>query len=37
VVVKNGGHGFMSMGGTISPTRTEITKTVADFLDKYLK
>jgi acetyl esterase/lipase len=37
VMVKNAGHGFSPSGGLISPSRTEITKTVADFFDKYFK
>jgi len=37
VIVKNAGHGFAPAGGTIDPSRMEITKMVADFFDKYLK
>jgi dipeptidyl aminopeptidase/acylaminoacyl peptidase len=37
VVVKNAGHGFIQTGGVMSPTRSEITNTVAGFFDKYLK
>jgi acetyl esterase/lipase len=37
VVVKNAGHSFTPTGGSISPTRIEITTMVADFFDKYLK
>jgi acetyl esterase/lipase len=37
VIVKNAGHGFVPAGGVISPSRSEITNTVADFFDKYLK
>jgi hypothetical protein len=37
VIVKNANHGFISLGGSISPTRKEITTMVADFFDKYLK
>jgi dipeptidyl aminopeptidase/acylaminoacyl peptidase len=36
-IVENAGHGFMPAGGTIDPSRTEITKMVADFFDKHLK
>jgi len=37
VIVKNGGHGFNPVGGAISPNRSEITGTIADFFEKYLK
>ena len=37
VMVKNAGHGFASAGGSISPSRAEITKLVADFFDTHLK
>ncbi len=37
VEVKNGGHGFAPTGGSISPTRAEITNMVADFFDKHVK
>jgi acetyl esterase/lipase len=37
VVVKNGEHGFTPAGGTLSPTRIEITQAVADFFESYLK
>lgn len=37
VVVKNAGHGFTPSGGTMSPSRVELTKMIADFFDKYLK
>jgi len=36
-IVENAGHGFAPAGGTIDPSRTTITKMVADFFDKYLK
>ncbi|OGN92650.1 MAG: hypothetical protein A2Z75_08305 [Chloroflexi bacterium RBG_13_50_10] len=36
-IVKNAGHGFAPAGGTIDPSRTAITKIVADFFDKHLK
>ncbi len=36
-IVKNAGHGFAPAGGTIDPSRTEITNIVADFFDKHLK
>ena len=36
-IVKNAGHGFAPAGGTIDPSRTAITKMVADFFDHYLK
>jgi acetyl esterase/lipase len=37
VVVKNGGHGFTPTGGPISPSRSEITKMIANFFDRCLK
>jgi len=37
VVVKNAGHGFIPSGGTMSPSRSEITTLVADFFEEYLK
>jgi acetyl esterase/lipase len=37
VIVKNSEHGFRLSGGEMSPTRIEITNTIADFFDKYLK
>jgi acetyl esterase/lipase len=37
MVVKNGDHGFGPVGGPISPTRTDITATVADFFEIHLK
>ncbi len=37
VIVKNAGHGFVPMGGPISPSRQELTKMIADFFDQYLK
>lgn len=37
VQVKNAGHGFVSQGGAISPSRTEISKMVGDFFDNHLK
>ncbi|HXF04639.1 MAG TPA: alpha/beta hydrolase fold domain-containing protein [Blastocatellia bacterium] len=37
VMVKNAGHGFVPMGGPISPTRDELTRMIADFFDRYLK
>lgn len=37
VVVKNGDHGFGPAGGEISPSRTEITATAADFFESHLK
>jgi acetyl esterase/lipase len=37
VIVKNAGHGFMPVGGAISPSRAELTKMLADFFDTYLK
>lgn len=36
-MVENAGHGFAPAGGTIDPSRTEITGLVADFFDQYLK
>jgi len=37
VVVKNGGHGFMSVGSQISPTRSELTQMILDFFEKHLR
>ena len=37
IMVKNAGHGFLGVGGVISPTRHEITREVGDFFDSYLK
>ena len=37
VIVENAGHGFAPAGGIIDPSRTEITKMVGDFFDRYLK
>lgn len=37
IVVENSGHSFTSVGGNITPTRAEITNTIADFFDQYLK
>ncbi len=37
VVVQNAGHSFSRAGGTISPSRAEITRMVADFFDQQLK
>jgi len=37
VVVKNGGHGFMAVGGRMTPDWREIIYTIADFFDKHLK
>ncbi len=37
VMVKNAGHGFMPVGGSISPSRAELTHMVGDFFDRYLK
>ncbi len=37
VVVKNGDHGLGDVGGPISPTRNEISATVADFFESHLK
>jgi acetyl esterase/lipase len=36
-IVENAGHGFAPAGGTIDPSRIEITGLVADFFDQYLK
>ena len=36
-IVENAGHGFTPTGGTIDPSRTEITGLAADFFDQYLK
>src|SRR4030042_3754619 len=37
VIVNGAGHGFVSIGDQPKPSRSEITKMVADFFDKYLK
>lgn len=37
VIVRNGGHGFIPVGGPISPNHEEIVKMVGDFFDKYLR
>ncbi len=37
VMVKNAGHGFGAVGGTINPSRAEITQIMLQFLDKHLK
>jgi acetyl esterase/lipase len=37
VIVTNAGHGFEAVGGTMSPTRKEITRIMVDFFDKHLK
>lgn len=37
VIVNNAGHSFIPGGGTISPTRTEITAMVADYFERHLK
>lgn len=37
VMVGNAGHTLVPVGGPISPTRAEITQTIADFFDTYLK
>ena len=37
IIVKNGGHGLMPVGGLITPARAEITKIIANFFDRYLK
>lgn len=37
IMVANAGHGFTPVGGSISPSRGEITKTMADFFDVHLK
>lgn len=37
LVVKNCGHNFIPVSGSISPSRSEITNIVGDFLDHYLK
>ena len=37
VVVKNADHSFQPVDGTMSPTRAELTKMIADFFDQYLK
>jgi acetyl esterase/lipase len=37
VMVQNAGHGFTPVGGPISPSRSELTKMIADFFDQHLK
>ena len=37
VVVKNAGHGFQPVGGTVSPSPSELSTMTADFFDRYLK
>jgi acetyl esterase/lipase len=37
VIVKNAGHGFTPEGGTISPSRIELTKMIGDFFDNYMR
>lgn len=37
VMVKNAGHGLTDTGGPISPTREELTQTIANFFDSVLK
>lgn len=37
VIVKNAGHGFTPEGGAISPSRTELSKMIADFFDQHLR
>ncbi|MCX7839304.1 MAG: alpha/beta hydrolase fold domain-containing protein [Anaerolineae bacterium] len=37
VIVKNAGHGFTPSDGTMSPSRAELTKMIADFFDQHLK
>jgi acetyl esterase/lipase len=37
VMVKNAGHSFVPTGGPISPSRSEITRIVGDFFDRYLR
>ncbi len=36
-VVQNSGHNFNPIGGSISPSRSEITTAIGDFFDQYLK
>jgi acetyl esterase/lipase len=37
VMVNGSGHGFVSIGSQPNPSRSEVTKMVADFFDKYIK
>jgi acetyl esterase/lipase len=37
VIVKGASHSFVAIGTKLNPSRSEITKMVADFFDKYLK
>jgi acetyl esterase/lipase len=37
VIVKNSGHSFIPIGGTLSPSRAELTKMITDFFDQKLR
>jgi len=37
VIVKNAGHSFRPTGGAMSPSRSEISKMIGDFFDKWLR
>lgn len=37
LIVKNSGHVFTPIGGAICPTRTQITDSIVNFFDQYLK
>jgi acetyl esterase/lipase len=37
VIVHNAGHSWEPVGGTIDPSRTEITQLIVDFFDQHLK
>jgi acetyl esterase/lipase len=37
LVVKNAGHLFTPIGGTVQPSRSEITRDIVDFFNTYLK
>lgn len=36
-MVENAAHDFPPIGGRISPSRTEISRMIADFLDEHLR
>ena len=37
VLVENAGHGLKPAGGTMNPSRSEITQIIADFFDEHLR
>ena len=34
-MIENVGHGFLLIGGKVNPSRTEISRMIADFLDEH--